>query len=142
MRWCRMARAASLLATCRSATRSCTFPDSHSHLLVACRARAISRIHSAGTSMGRRWMSIEGAVEGAESEEDQHEIMFYSLRHAATVTLKEMHHFGAQVPHPGYGPPPSYVVLVRNGLLSATCVSCGQTPLSRLAGSRGRRPGG
>jgi len=42
---------------------------------------------------GRRWMSAEGA----ESEEDQHEIMFYSLRHAATVTLKEMHHFGAQV---------------------------------------------
>jgi len=41
----------------------------------------------------RRWMSVEGA----ESDEDQHEIMFYSLRHAATVTLKEMHHFGAQV---------------------------------------------
>jgi len=40
----------------------------------------------------RRWMSVEGA----ESDEDQHEIMFYSLRHAATVTLKEMHHFGAQ----------------------------------------------
>ena len=38
------------------------------------------------------------SVEGAESDEDQHEIMFYSLRHAATVTLKEMHHFGAQVP--------------------------------------------
>jgi len=37
------------------------------------------------------------SVEGAESDEDQHEIMFYSLRHAATVTLKEMHHFGAQV---------------------------------------------
>ena len=35
-------------------------------------------------------------MEGAETEEDQHEIMFYSLRHAATVTLKEMHHFGAQ----------------------------------------------
>jgi len=43
----------------------------------------------------RRWMSVEGA----ESDEDQHEIMFYSLRHAATVTLKEMHRFGAQVLH-------------------------------------------
>jgi hypothetical protein len=37
------------------------------------------------------------SVEGPESDEDQHEIMFYSLRHAATVTLKEMHHFGSQV---------------------------------------------
>lgn len=36
------------------------------------------------------------SVEGPESDEDQHEIMFYSLRHAATVTLKEMHHFGSQ----------------------------------------------
>jgi len=46
-----------------------------------------------GGGTGRRWMSVEGA----ESEEDHHEIMFYSMRHAATVTLKEMHHFGAQV---------------------------------------------
>jgi len=28
--------------------------------------------------------------------EDAHEIMFFSLRHAATVTIKEMHAFGAQ----------------------------------------------
>eukprot|EP00961_Rhodomonas_salina_P253859 3430629-Rhodomonas_salina.2 len=41
---------------------------------------------------GRRWFS-----EGALSEEDEHEIMFFSLRHAATVTLKEMHQFGSQV---------------------------------------------
>eukprot|EP00960_Hanusia_phi_P046689 757981-Hanusia_phi.AAC.4 len=36
------------------------------------------------------------SVEGAETEEDEHEILFFSLRHAATVTLKEMHQFGAQ----------------------------------------------
>ena len=52
-----------------------------------------STVNDARRAGGRRWMSVEGA----ESEEDQHEIMFYSLRHAATVTLKEMHHFGAQV---------------------------------------------
>jgi len=31
------------------------------------------------------------SVDGAESEEDAHEIMFYSLRKPATVTLKEMY---------------------------------------------------
>ena len=36
-------------------------------------------------------------MEGAENDEDEHEIMFYAMRHAATVTLKEMHKFGAQV---------------------------------------------
>jgi hypothetical protein len=35
------------------------------------------------------------SVDGAESEEDAHEIMFYSLRKPATVTLKEMYAFGA-----------------------------------------------
>ena len=51
-----------------------------------------SMVRAAAPRLSQRWMSVEGA----ETEEDQHEIMFYSLRHAATVTLKEMHHFGAQ----------------------------------------------
>jgi hypothetical protein len=62
------------------------------HMGVWCATR-VSSVNDARRAGGRRWMSVEGA----ESEEDQHEIMFYSLRHAATVTLKEMHHFGAQV---------------------------------------------
>ncbi len=62
------------------------------HMGVWCATR-VSPVNDARRAGGRRWMSVEGA----ESEEDQHEIMFYSLRHAATVTLKEMHHFGAQV---------------------------------------------
>lgn len=39
------------------------------------------------------------SVDGAESEEDAHEIMFYSLRKPATVTLKEMYAFGASTKH-------------------------------------------
>ena len=39
------------------------------------------------------------SVDGAESEEDAHEIMFYSLRKPATVTLKEMYAFGASSTH-------------------------------------------
>ncbi|KAJ1478437.1 mitochondrial branched-chain alpha-ketoacid dehydrogenase kinase-domain-containing protein, partial [Baffinella frigidus] len=57
--------------------------------LPACHANAPS---------GRRFPTSAAAVtaEGAENVEDEHEIMFYSMRHAATVTLKEMHQFGAQ----------------------------------------------
>jgi len=58
-----------------------------------CKASGQTSMRPVAADGRRRWMSVEGA----ESDEDQHEIMFYSLRHAATVTLKEMHHFGAQV---------------------------------------------
>ncbi len=62
--------------------------------LVAVGARAAVGWGGAGGwgGGGRRWFA-----EGALSEEDEHEIMFFSLRHAATVTLKEMHQFGSQV---------------------------------------------
>jgi len=33
-------------------------------------------------------------VDGAESEEDTHEIMFYAMRHPAVITLREMYSFG------------------------------------------------
>ena len=38
----------------------------------------------------RRAMSIDGA----ESQEDEHELSFYALRHPASVTLRELYQFG------------------------------------------------
>jgi hypothetical protein len=61
--------------------------------LAACRTLITSQKFS--VPAGLRSFSIDGA----ESEEDAHEILFYSLRKPATITLKEMYAFGASSKH-------------------------------------------